>query len=285
MSETSTDTRLSAFRAQIDALDDKLIDLLKERTAIVKQVGQLKHKTAPGQCPLRPGREAEQVRRVAQAFKESDFAPAAGASLWRTIIAASLKVEGDLRVAVCTGEGCHDLPWLAREYFGAFAPLTRHVSPRRVIGDVLEGKAEIGVLPPLNAEEKLRWWPELIALAAGRDDKPQVFAHLPFVYTARPGRDTPSALAIGMITPEETGEDVTLLALDADENTSMHKLQTSFAQAKREAAWIEVAQPVAGRRQHVVEVKGFISDVTSLKLPEGVDVHLLGAYAAPLALE
>ncbi len=62
--KTSTDTELAAFRRQIDEIDDKIIDLLIERTGIVGRVGELKRKAAPGRCPIRPGREAEMLRRI-----------------------------------------------------------------------------------------------------------------------------------------------------------------------------------------------------------------------------
>lgn len=284
-------SQLTAFRQQIDVIDDRIVELLKERIAIVGEVGEYKRREFPGRCPLRPGREAEQVRRIAEMFKGSAFSPHAASAIWRNIIMASLAVEGDLRISVSVSEGSHDLYWLAREYFGAEVPLGKQASPRRVIGDLLEGKAVIGVLPPLSNDERSRWWPDLIALSAGREERPQIFACLPFIQAPKLGRDAPTALAVGMVAPEETGNDISCIAIAADETTSMHKVQTAFSSAKLEGVWIDVSATSGGKRYHVVEVKGFITPEhegfrqfernMGTALMESV---FLGAYASPLVL-
>ncbi len=49
---------LSQLRAKIDAIDDKLFALLKQRIGIVKQVGELKSRDRSNRCFIRSGREA-----------------------------------------------------------------------------------------------------------------------------------------------------------------------------------------------------------------------------------
>lgn len=283
---------LAEFRKHIDAIDERIIALIRERTGIVKQVGELKKREYPGLCPLRPGREAEQVRRVAERFQGTDFSPAAAAAIWRSLIMASLSVEGNISISVCAVEGSQDLYWLAREYFSGFVNIIRQGTPRRVLGDLLDGKAQVCVLPPFTNDDKLRWWPDMIALSAGKDISPRIFAHLPFVQVGKPSRDAARALAVGMIAPENTGNDVSYIAVEAEENTSMHKLQTAFAQAKLQASWIDVAHFRSASRCHVVEVKGFITpeDEAFKAFTAHMGTSLLrsfflGAYAAPLVIE
>lgn len=280
---------LSTLRTQIDAVDDKLVALLKERSAIVANVGALKRRTFPGACPIRPGREAEQVRRIVESFRGSQFLPAAAAGLWRTIIMASLHLEGEVKISVHSSSGQREFFWLAREYFGPFTTLIRQPTPKRVLGDVLEGKAAIGVLPPFTGNSpETRWWTDVPRTHAG---SPKVFAALPFVHTGRPTPDTPTAVAIGLIEPEETGDDLSYLLIEADEMVSQMKLQAAFASAQLEARWIEVLAPVPGKRHHLVEVRGFITPQSERY--QGVVAGLnhsiiatsfLGAVAAPVII-
>ena len=53
---------LDELRRRLDAIDDRLHDLILERAAVVESVAALKQST--GQPSLRPGREAEILRRL-----------------------------------------------------------------------------------------------------------------------------------------------------------------------------------------------------------------------------
>jgi chorismate mutase len=287
-SPTHADSPLGAFRKDIDALDTEIIALIKRRTDIVKQVAELKASENPHACPLRPGREAEQLRRVTQQFKDSPFSQEAAAALWRVLIGGSLAVEGEIRISVYATDERPDLYWLAREYFGGFMHIRKEPSIKRVIGDILDGKANIGVVPPLQGTDAAPWWPDL---ALPGHEWPKIFAHLPFLDAGKQGREAPRALAIGHVTPEETGEDVSYIVLDAEDNTSMHKLQTAFAQAGLSATWIDVQTHADGRRRHLVEIQGFIPPAhpgfqgLAQVLGKAVLQHyFLGAYATPISL-
>ncbi|MBV8939162.1 MAG: chorismate mutase [Alphaproteobacteria bacterium] len=287
-----SDSSLTRLRAQIDAVDERIMTLLVERMAIVREVGETKSRECAGGNPIRPGREAQQVRRIVEWFRGTDFAPAAAASIWRSIIMASLAVEGALTISVAAGKDQAELPWLAREYFGNFLPMTRHAGTRRVVGDVLEGKASIGVLPGFAAGEQGRWWPDWLALS-GAQARPRVFAHLPLVYAARPGRDAlnVNALALGMVEPEPTGDDVSFLVLQAEENASMHGLQQAFAEEGLTATWVEALALQPKTRHHLVEVQGFVTPEheSMQKIIKHVGaalmaVEFLGAYARPVVI-
>lgn len=282
------DTALTTLRSHIDGIDAKLIALLHERSQYVREVGRLKHEHAPNRCPIRPGREAEQLRRIVEECKTLDFLPAAAAHIWRMIIMASLKLEGDIRVSVYTGDGHDALYWLAREYFGPFTPFIRHPTPKRVISDVMDGKAAIGVLPALNDIYAPTWWPDL---ARSGMDRPNVFACLPFVTPGKPGADAPEAVAIGRIAPEPTSEDTSYFMLEAADTLSMSRLQDTVAKVGFDATWID-AQPLQpGRRHHMVEIKGFVTEsdprLQMLKAELGgalLFATSLGAYALPIIL-
>jgi chorismate mutase/prephenate dehydratase len=227
---TSPDTpengqKLAKFRAQIDEIDNIIINKLIERIGIVKQVGELKSTTTTIPCPIRSGREAEMVRRIIEEFRPTDFPASAAAAIWRIIIGASTGVESKLSLSVFSDDKENSLYWLAREYFGSNLPITKQPHIKRVIGDVIDDKATVGIVPFLRSADNSNWW---TALMQQGENVPKIFAHVPFVYTDVPGKDIPSALAIAKMIPEPSGDDMSLIVIEADANCSQHRLQTAF---------------------------------------------------------
>lgn len=60
---------LASLRAQIDALDQRLVETLTARFRVAQEVGALKHRH--GILPLDPAREAEIVKRATGAARSS----------------------------------------------------------------------------------------------------------------------------------------------------------------------------------------------------------------------
>lgn len=280
--------KLTEFRGQIDAIDDKIIDLLIERIGVVSQVGAMKRDVNASQCPLRPGREADMVRRVAQKFEGTSFSPAAAAAIWRILIGASTAVENELKISVYAPEKDESLYWLAREYFGGFLPITKQPQIRRVIGDVMDGKASVGIIPNFNNADDNQWWTTLLQQG---QETPSIFAHIPFVYYETPNRHSPSALALGHIAPEKTENDVSIIVLDTEYNVSQHRLQTAFTQANLQAQWLSIANLSSQSRHHLIELKGFVdkehagmkSFIAGLS-GAVLNTYFLGSYAVPFTL-
>lgn len=283
------EAELAGYREAIDALDDKIIDLMIERIGVVQRVGKLKEKTAPGQCPIRAGREADMIRRIMKRFEGTAFPPAAAGAMWRLIIAASTAVESPLKISVYTPEGNNDLYWLAREYFGFFNPSSRQPHIKRVIGDVIDKKAAVGILPMPHSSDTDYWWTNL--MQSGKD-RPQVFAQIPFIHPDTLGKDTHAALAIANIAPEKTGDDTSLIVMETDFNVSQNRLQTAFSTAKMKATWIQIASLNPSSRHHLIEVKGFITPehkemqalISGLGANTVLNVCYLGAYATPIMM-
>ena len=181
---TTPEQTLEQHRARIDALDTQLIALLQERIGVVKQVAALKAEHWPAACHIRSGREGRMHRRVADAFRDSDFPAAAALAIWRQIIGASTHVESPLRIAVTSAEQA----MLAREYFGVTAHVTQH-------GNLAEALADKTRTMLITTTSDL---PVVRAVAP----KLKIFAALPLQQA------TPSALALAEITPEPSGDDV-----------------------------------------------------------------------------
>lgn len=286
---TSFDDELASLRHQIDGFDQQLIAILKDRTAIVRKVGALKRNHAPGLCPIRAAREAQQLRAIATAFAQGDFPAPAAMAIWRLIISASLSVESDLKLSVYASADDASCALLAGEYFGHFLPTQRQNTARRVIADVMDGKASVGILPAPRMDDPAPWWPDL-ALMAKDGKAPLIFARLPLALTARSAQQ-PQALAIAKVAPEPSGDDVSYLALSMDESLSTHRLQTALAAAKIEASWAGAVNKTGGQRELLVEMKGYHTPETeALKnmlatLSTGLrSAAFLGSCAAPLVV-
>lgn len=280
--------QLNALRDSIDTIDQQIVQLLKDRIKIVEQVGDLKNHYAPGTCPIRPAREAAMMRNIVSQFEDSKFEAAAAAAMWRTLIGACINVESPLTVSVYTQEKDRDLFWLAREYYGPYITFTRQPHIKRVIGDVMDGKASVGVVPMLHGDDSTYWWTNLLQEG---DDVPKIFAHIPFISAPTFGRNDPSGLAIGKIPLEPSGDDCSLIVLEAGADVSHSKLQNAMLQAGIQASWINIATLHPEVRHHLILLKGFYTEedptLKSVLSTLGNSVErasFLGAFATPCEL-
>lgn len=266
------ETALAKARAEIDAIDDQLLALFKSRMAVVERVGKLKAEHAPGRCPIRPGREAEQIRRVAEVTKCGAFSPEAAVHLWRLIIMASLQKEGVSRIALAVDSQ------IARDYFSPLTHYSKSTSARHALAEVVDGKADVAVVPYFAVGED--WWVELMQSAA--TPKLQVFAALPCIVKAE---QAPLALAVARLTPEKTASDVALLGAALAEGSAQQRVQEALTTAGFEVQLLDVAQNPAGGKYLAFAVKGFIAaDDEKLATISLAQFSILGAYATPLVL-
>jgi len=289
-------TELSSLRTQIDAIDDRIMELLLQRIAVVKQVGEYKKNSKNTSCPIRSGREAEMLRRIAAKFCTSDFPAAAATSIWRIIIGASTGLEAEMTLSVLSTENEDNVYWLAREYFGSHSTIIKQPHVNRVVGDVVDGKAAVGIVPFPRGADANQWW---VVLLQQGENAPKIFAHIPFVYNYldtqtknTQSKALPAALAFAKLTPEESGDDMSMLVIEADANVSQSRLQTAFQAAKLEVTWLDIASITSDSRHHFVEIKGFISErhevFTSAIATLGAAVlktHFIGAYATPITID
>lgn len=276
---------LVEFRSQINAMDDQIIDLLKRRCDVVAQVGEYKRKLGYKGCFIRAGREADMLRNIWERFADTRFSPVAAAAMWRLIIAASTNIESKMRISVFAPEGDDKLYWMAREYFGPFSTIIRHPNCNRVVGDVVDGKAEVGMLPPLSHPEHSQWW---LTLAQQQENAPRLFAHVPFV-VSKSESSRLSSFAIARIDAEPTDSDITYIAVETAD-ISIHKLTTAFASAGMKASRIAFANAPAGNTVwHLLKVEEFVDreDPRLASVLEKLGDALvfgkvLGSYAQPI---
>lgn len=283
------DTELAALRERIDTLDEKLYALLKERIGIVEEVGKLKRSRNENRAFLRPGREADMLR-IVNNKDVGRFPKAATAHIWRMLIAGSLRVEDNLRASAYVHNGDLTLYWLAREYFGGFVPLTTEPTISRIIGDLMDNKVSVGVLPILDDEQAGPWW---TSIAHKGEQWPRIFGVAPFVKPA--SKPEFSALLIGKVIPENTGDDTSLLVIESSTPLSKAKIGTAFDKVEFVGArWIAEAPSAHDPDNlcYLFTVDGFIAqDDTRLDAigrvlgDDVVEVLCLGSYANPISFE
>ncbi|HTR17907.1 MAG TPA: chorismate mutase [Acetobacteraceae bacterium] len=278
----SPQAELLALRAELDRLDDTLHDTLMRRAAVVARVAVA---SAKGSIKLRPGREAAILRRLIA--RHAGAMPAQTVvRIWREVLAGSTAMQGPFSVAVCDHAAGQELVACAREHFGALAPLRVLTTPAQALAEVSAGNATIAVLPlPAEQEpEAAAWWTTLLR----RDTPIRVIARLP-IWAPRPdGAPRAEALVVAAVSPDPSGEDRSLIGLEASPELSRARLGELVAAAGFAAGTILLRRdPGLDTARALVEVNGFVTE-TDPRLAALDLAHppvVIGAYAVPLMEE
>ena len=154
--------RLSALRAEIDALDAELLAALERRIALAREIGRNKPPVeGRPTVGFRPDREAAVVGGLLARADPSMHALVAG--VWREVMSAGLAAQGSLTVQVWRGPERRVGIDAARRRFGASAAYARVASPE----EGLDAAGAGGSLAVLALEADRPWW---LALAEARED-------------------------------------------------------------------------------------------------------------------
>lgn len=273
----SLEPDLLSLRAEIDRIDDAILDLLVERLAVVARIAAAKGDRAEGRLALRPAREAAILRRLV-ARAAGRFPAATLVRMWRELLAATVAQQTPLGLLVWAPPGRERVWDLARDQFGASTPAERREDPRRVLHEVAAGAAAIAVLPsPLPGED---WWLELLEPAVAHLAP---IARLPFLAAG-----AQEALALAALEPEPSGEDRTLLVLEPATPGDGAALVAALADAGLAPRRLAHAER-RGRHLELVEIEGFRPRGDSFSAgaapalrPLIGSATVLGAYPRPL---
>ena len=200
-SPSAADLSLAALRAEIDAVDDAVLDLLRRRRALTARIGRAK---AAGEAVLRlkPDREAAVLQRLCDRVEPSMRTMTR--AIWREVMSAGLAEQEDMEVLVWTGEHAPHLLMEARHRFGAHPRLRLVETPQAA----LEAAAQGAAVAVLALDDP--WWTRLA------DDHPDLWA---FEMVRRPGTGEALALAVGRVDPRALAHGPVLRAVrggDAD---------------------------------------------------------------------
>jgi chorismate mutase/prephenate dehydratase len=242
----STET-LGELRAEIDALDESLHDLLIRRAEITRSIAKVKRPATQGdeKVPpaIRPAREAQIIRHLL-AHHKGDLPRRVIVRIWREIIAASLQAQTKFHVHVYTGEGEGQGAFgdLVHAHFGSLTPVREHSRAAVVVQECAEEIDSLGVVPfPEMADEGVPWWAQL---APPGQAGPRIIAKLPFI--VHPEENQPTAFAIGPAEHEATGEDTTLIRIETEAGLSRARLSSILKAAGFEANMISAGRITAG---------------------------------------
>jgi chorismate mutase / prephenate dehydratase len=254
---------LDDLRAEIDAIDDSLHDLLMGRAALASDIARLK--AASGAGPLfRPGREAAVVRRIL-ARHRGPFPAASVVRIWREVMSSVLRLQGGSR-DVCKVVAVQDAAYeLARDHFGTGAAVKAVASAATAIRAVAARRATVAVLPWPSSKDDA-WWPPLCKPGAAR------------VVAAVPALSAPTALVVALQPPEPSGDDRSLIGFVPRETFSPQVLHNSLARGGFKGRLLARKKNAA-----LFDVEGFVADGDPrLKALGDRPATVIGAYAAAL---
>jgi chorismate mutase / prephenate dehydratase len=142
---------LEAVRRRIDALDERLQDLLSERARLAQQVGISKHDGGHLVDFYRPEREADVLRRV-KARNRGPLSDAELLRLFREIMSACLAQQEPLKVAFLGPEGTFTQTAVLT-HFGHSVRALPLPSVDEVFHEVESGSVDFGVVAIENSTE------------------------------------------------------------------------------------------------------------------------------------
>jgi len=142
---------LAEIRQRIDAVDERLQELLSERARLAQQVGISKHKDGHTVDFYRPEREA-QVLRAALARNHGPLRDEEVLRLFREIMSACLAQQEPLKVAYLGPEGTYTQAAVFKQFGHSVRGLALSTADE-VFQEVEAGNADFGVVAVENSTE------------------------------------------------------------------------------------------------------------------------------------
>ena len=270
---------LANLRAELDRLDDGIHDLLMQRAGVVARIAEVGRK---GPVALRPGREAEIIRRLLRRHT-GKLPRRVLPRLWRELFAATTAMQQNHRITVCETDPANATVQCAREHFGALTPMHVHGSPPQAIAEVSAGNATAAVLPMPTEEETTAWWAALM-----HRDEPRIYvvARLPFWAPRPEGAPQVQALVVAAVAPDPSSRDRSLIGVELPPETSRARLTALIAAAGFALGTIILRRDQSGQTaQALIDVEGYVAD-DDPRLAALPDLQrapvVLGAYAVPV---
>ncbi|MGC2199045.1 MAG: chorismate mutase [Stellaceae bacterium] len=272
---------LKALRRSLDEIDDRLQDLLIDRTAIIARVAASKR--GGDQPAFQPAREAEIIRRLVERH-HGTLPVATLVRMWREMLAATVQLQSPFSVAVCAPAGRQGYWDLARDHYGSYTPMTPFNAANQVLRVVAQKEISVGVLPMPESSEADPWWPQLVSES---EDAPRVIARLPFGASGNGRNPGDEALVIGWGEQQASGLDRTLFAMECSPEASRAGIVDRLAAAGLACTLFVSCD--SGAAVHLIELDGFVprSDARLTEFRAQLDKTLerlfpLGGYAVPL---
>ncbi len=276
---------LDALRGRIDRIDDSIHDLLMQRAELANAIRAAKGAIAgDGEGEVlsayRPAREADMLRRL-KARHKGNLPFAAVARIWREIIASLTQMQAPYGLYICGGANLLAFHDIGRFYYGASAHIHVHENADAVLDAVSGDASGLGLLPYPSGNESAPWWPQLMEL---RKNGIAVIASLPFFDSVDANTaPQPSILVISHAPFEPSGDDTTLLVINAPAATSKAKIVDLMKQAEIDSHILAQNKPSdnPGTINWLATATGFLGGKIK-SIPEINSATILGGYANPI---
>lgn len=138
---------LDELRKQIDALDEKIVELLNQRAEIVVQVGRIKN--ADGTPVYAPDREKIVLDRIRR-MNQGPLPDRTITAIYRELMSGSLALERPQRIAYLGPEGSFS-HLAAMSKFGASVEYEAVTAIRGVFEEITAQHADFGIVPIENS--------------------------------------------------------------------------------------------------------------------------------------
>jgi chorismate mutase len=257
---------IEAIRAQIDAVDHAMLELVAKRLLLADGLGKFKNADGPV-LPIRPAREVKMLRRLIAAAP-APVEPELVVELWRALIAANVRRQAPLDVAVGGGNDPVRLFDIARRHFGARTRIRRVADPQAALLRALEAPNTVAIVPWLAAPGVGSWWP---ALSESRFHKLHLVAGLPM---RGAGDEEPEACLFATAPTEPAEGDVTMMIVFDPH----HRAQKAMSEVGFKGREVARSEPRA-----LIRIDGFVAvddPRASAMTSYGLDaVRVLGSYA------
>src|SRR5687767_9624219 len=112
---------LGALRAELDRIDDEILQLIERRLAVSTDVAARKNEAGDRHLKIRPGRQAEIVERLRG--RATLARPELIAAVWRDLMAHSLQAQARTELILAPSDSPDLLEARVRALFGSAAPL------------------------------------------------------------------------------------------------------------------------------------------------------------------
>jgi chorismate mutase/prephenate dehydratase len=276
-------TNLEDLRRKIDALDDKIHDVLMERASLIASVAEEKRKK---NLPfVQPAREATMIRRLLGRH-EGPLPARAVVNIWRELVGAVSLMQTGLKVSVSIDKG-NVTPWeMAKDYFGSVVPMIKAPTPLVAISSVRDNESSFAVVPwPREGEEK-PWWPYLFSQQD--TEKMRIVCALPYgTIDGEILSNDDRALVVSKVDYMPSGADHSFLALEVDHSVSRTRIVDMLKNLNLEPLSLRTKSSKV-KSLHFIEVNNFIAcDIPVLtqivENLEGLDARCvsLGGYPVP----
>ena len=270
---------IDSLRVHIDRIDTQIHDLLMERSKLVERIGSLK---AEGNLALRPGREADILRRLSDRHRGS-FPKPAIMRIWREILGGLTNMQRPMIIAIAQNVAGSAYIELVRDHFGVTPAVRLAATPGQVVKLVADEDTPIGVVPvpgyPPAGNDP--WWAALIP-----DNAPRIISRLPFYPYER--TDPVDGLVLAKRPQDQTGQDRTYVVIETTAPASIDRIRALMTKAE----FMPTGQPQSTRLGdlvgHLIEVEGWVAPtdprLSALVRDQVTHAVVIGGYPIPLSL-